>query len=204
MAAARPAWPLSRRRTLSGAIAFLVVAAVGLSVVGGVFAFKVHAAEQEQARREAVVQAARQQAVNLMSLNYQTLDRDIQRILDGATGQLEQQFNSNAEQLRTVVPQVKAVTSGEVLSAGVVKVDGDSAKVLLVVDQTVRNESSGGGSQDGSESGSQDGSGNASQGGSGSGSGGGSNPQEALKHYRMSMTLQQEEGRWLASKLEFL
>lgn len=203
MAAARPAWPLSRRRTLSGAIAFLVVAAVGLSVVGGVFAFKVHAAEQEQARREAVVQAARQQAVNLMSLNYQTLDRDIQRILDGATGQLEQQFNSNAEQLRTVVPQVKAVTSGEVLSAGVVKVDGDSAKVLLVVDQTVRNES-GGGSQGGSGSGSQDGSGNSSQGGSGSGSGGGSNPQEALKHYRMSMTLQQEEGRWLASKLEFL
>lgn len=243
MAAARPAGPLSRRRVLAGALIFLVIAAVGLAALGGVFAYQMHLAHEEEARREAAMQAARQEAVNLMSLNYRTLDRDIQRILDGATGQLEQQFNNSAEQLKTVVPQVKAVTSGEVLSAGVVNIDGGTAEVLLVVDQTVRNEAQGssgggsggdsqggsgsdsqgdpgdsgsqGGSGDGSggDSGSQDdsgsgseASGSASQGDSGGGSPGnsGGGPQESLKHYRMSMTLKYENGRWLASKLEFL
>lgn len=171
------------RRGLAGAIAVLVVAAVAFAVVGGVFAFKVHAAEQEEARRQAILYAAGQEAVNLMSLSYKTLDRDVQRILDGATGQLEKQFASREEQLKKVVPQVKAVTTGEVLSAGIVSADQDSAQVLLVVDQTVRN-------------GSVSGSGTAT----GSGSGG----QGVVKHYRMSMTLQHKDGRWLVSQMEFL
>lgn len=213
MAAARPPWSLSRRRVLAGALAFLVIAAVALTAAGGVFAYRVHAAEQEEARREAAVQAARQEAVNLMSLSYRTLDRDIQRILDGATGRLEKQFSNNSKQLKTVVPQVKAVTSGEVLSAGIAKIDGDTAEVILVVDQTVKNEAqrnSGGGSQGSSGGGSQGDSGGDSQGDSGGGSGGdsqgnsGSGFPESLKHYRMSMTLKHENGRWLASKLEFL
>lgn len=168
------------RRGLAAAIAVLVVAAVAFAVVGGVFAFKVHAAEQEEARRQAILHAASQEAVNLMSLSYKTLDRDVQRILDGATGQLKQQFASREQQLKQIVPQVKAVTTGEVLGAGLVSADHDSAQVLLVVDQTVKN---GSGSSSAESS---------------------SGDQGVLKHYRMSMTLQHKDGRWLVSQLEFL
>lgn len=128
-----------RRRLLAGAIAFLVVAALALAVIGGILAVRVHAAEQEQQRRQAILQAARQEAIYLTSLDYKTIEKDLQRIMQGATGEVEQMFADRSDVFQKTLSKNEVVTTGEVLSAGLASADHDSAKVLLVVDSTVKN-----------------------------------------------------------------
>lgn len=114
-----------------GAIAMIVVSAVGIS-----------AAEDRDERRTQILAAARQHAVNFTTLDYQHLDRDLGRVLDGATGQFREQFKSGSADLSELVTQNEAVSSGEVLEAGIVTDDADSARVLVVADSTVTNTAS--------------------------------------------------------------
>jgi Mce-associated membrane protein len=142
-------WPLPRSRVTGShapnprvtgvVLVALGVLAVGLAVTAVVLGLKVRAADQEEARRQELLQSARQAGVNLMSLNYQTLERDIERILGGATGTFEDQYSRGRKVVERTLSQGKVVSRGEVLSAGIVNSDPDSAQVLVVVDQTVNN-----------------------------------------------------------------
>ena len=67
-----------------------------------------------------VLHAARQQAVNFTTLDYRHLDRDLGRVLDGATGDFRKQFRAGTTDLTALVTANKAVADGEVLEAGLV------------------------------------------------------------------------------------
>lgn len=126
-----PARPL-----VLGLLVVLAAAAVALAATSY---GRLATASDRADRREAVLDSARQQAVNFTTLDYQHLDRDLGRVLRGATGGFRTQFRAGTQDLSALVTQNKAVSRGEVLDAGLVSSDDDSARVLVVADSTVTN-----------------------------------------------------------------
>jgi Mce-associated membrane protein len=120
-------------------LGLLVVVAVAAAALAATSYSRVSAAADRSDRREAALDSARQQAVNFTTLDYQHLDRDLGRVLRGATGDFRKQFQAGTKDLSTLVTQNKAVSRGEVLDAGLVSSDDDSARVLVVADSTVTN-----------------------------------------------------------------
>ena len=131
---------MTRRQTLLiGLLALAAVAAV-LAVV--FLANRLGDVADEEARRQEILQTARQQGVNITTLDYQTVDEDLQRVLELSTGTFRKEFRSGTNDLTDLVVKNKAVSTGEVLEAGIVTADSDSARVLVVADSTVSNGSS--------------------------------------------------------------
>lgn len=116
----------------------LVVASVVLAVV-----VKQHTdarSARDNARDDAVA-AARQAILNLDALSAATIDADLKRVVDGATGTFKEQFTKAEPDLRSRILQLKTVSTGTVLSSAVVRSDTDTASVLLAVDRTVKDSS---------------------------------------------------------------
>jgi len=120
-------------------VAAVAVVAVAALVVVSMTVPRLSAASDRDQRRTEVLEAARQQAVNFTTLDYQHLDRDLGRVLAGSTGDFRKQFRQGTEDLSQLVTANQAVSEGEVLEAGIVSEDADSARVLVVADSTVTN-----------------------------------------------------------------
>jgi Mce-associated membrane protein len=90
------------------------------------------------AARNAALAAARQEIVNLDTIDWRTFDRDVKRVLDGATGNFKEQFTRASKDLRPKFVQTKTTVSGAIAAAGIVRSDLNSATVLLAADITVR------------------------------------------------------------------
>jgi Mce-associated membrane protein len=122
-------------------VALSVVAVVLLATsVALAVSVKAHQDDRDalDSARSAAVTAARQEVVNLDSLSWDTIDADLKRVLDGATGTFKDQFSRAQNDLKPVVVQRKSESSGTVLFAGVVRADTDTATVLVAVDRTVK------------------------------------------------------------------
>jgi Mce-associated membrane protein len=100
---------------------------------------KVASAGERDDRRAAILHAARQHAVNFTTLDYRRLEPDLQRVLAGATGDFRKEFEAGTKNLTELVTKNQAVSEGQVLEAGIVSSDADSARVLVVADSTVTN-----------------------------------------------------------------
>ena len=163
------------RGRLKGLLVTVGVLLLALLVAAGVVVHQRRsAAGRLDATRQQVVAAARQEAVNLMSLSYATADADLRRILSLATGPLAQQFASQRSTIGGFLGQAKSTSKGQVLSAGLVSLDAGGAEVLVAADATVSNNAS-------TDAGMHN----------------------VVKHYRMSMKLQHVHGRWLVSDVGF-
>lgn len=120
-------------------LALLALIAVAALVLVAVSVPQLSTAADRDDRRVAVLAAARQQAVNFTTLDYRALDRDLDRVLSGSTGEFRKQFEAGTKDLTELVTKNRAVSEGEVLEAGIVTSDDDSARVLVVADSTVTN-----------------------------------------------------------------
>lgn len=138
MAAAGTTEPVTARRR-APVLAALAAAAVACLVLVAMMLPRLSDASAREERRTEILAAARQHAVNFTTLDYQALDRDLGRVLDGATGQFRTQFKEGTADLSELVRNNRAVSEGEVLEAGIVTDDPDSARVLVVADSTVTN-----------------------------------------------------------------
>ena len=148
VAVARPAGLVSRLRLRGvptarrGEFVLLALAAVVLVaslVLLAVVVPRLLQARETDARQDAVLQAARQHAVNFTTLDYRELDEGLGRVLKGSTGDFREQFEAGTSDLKKLVTENQAVAEGEALEAGIVTVDDDSARVLVVADSTVTN-----------------------------------------------------------------
>ena len=99
--------------------------------------------DERAADRQAALLAARQQAVNLTTISYETADRDLARIVAAATGTLKTQFEAQAKTFPGVLRREKSISVGRVLAAGVKSQQGATVDALVAVDATVRNAASG-------------------------------------------------------------
>jgi Mce-associated membrane protein len=89
------------------------------------------------AAEQAVLSAARSEAVALTTLSYNSAAADLNRILAGATGKLRTQFEKEKAQLPTILARTKSVSHGTVLSSGLISLDGARAQALAAVDARV-------------------------------------------------------------------
>ncbi|MEU0729882.1 hypothetical protein [Streptomyces sp. NPDC006140] len=128
--------PAGRRRALSaGLAAATVVTTVSALWLG----FQVHEQRAAEQRRQDILAAARQSALNFTSLDYRHYDRDSGNVLKGATGDFKKQFAAQTQELTELVAQNRSVSEGQVLEAGLVRSDARTARVLVVADSKVTN-----------------------------------------------------------------
>ncbi|MFC8919173.1 hypothetical protein ACGF5F_07170 [Streptomyces sp. NPDC047821] len=125
-----------RGRALPGALAVVTLLVTALS---GWLALQVYEQRTEEQRRQDILAAARQSAINFTSLDHRHYERDSANVLKGATGDFKDQFAAQTAELTKLVAANKSVSEGQVLEAGITRADDRSARVLVVADSKVTN-----------------------------------------------------------------
>ncbi|MFP1625025.1 hypothetical protein ACLB9X_07410 [Streptomyces sp. 5K101] len=125
------------RGRLTGAA--LAVATGVVTALSAWLCVEVYEQRADSQRRQEVLAAARQSALNFTSLDYRHYERDSANVLKGATGDFKKQFAAQTEELTKLVAANKSVSQGQVLEAGIARVDERSARVLVVADSKVTN-----------------------------------------------------------------
>ena len=120
-------------------ITTLVVVLALLAAAALLGAVKLRDAHQRDNARDAALGAARQEALNLTSIDGEDIDADLKRVQDGATGGFAKDFAQRAKDLKSVLTENAVVAEGRVIDAALVRGDLDTATVLVVVDSTVKN-----------------------------------------------------------------
>lgn len=133
--AAAPATPAGRR-VLVGLLVALLAGALALA---GLYGHRWYGHRALEEARQGALAAAKQTSVNFVSVSAASVDRDLQRIADGATGEFKEEFTRGQAQVRTAVVENKVESRGSVLRAGLVSGDRRRAVVLVAVDATVKN-----------------------------------------------------------------
>ena len=127
---AEPAKP-KRVRRIAAVVGLVLV--VALSALVGWLSMRTHRAVQADERQTQIVQAARQGALNLTTIDWQRADADVQRILDSATGEFYDDFARRSAPFIKVVKEAKSTSTGTITEAGLESESGDSAQVLVAV-----------------------------------------------------------------------
>jgi Mce-associated membrane protein len=117
----------------------LAVVLLALLAAAGVFARQSYDQGQLDTARQQALAAARQATVDFVSISAATIDRDLQRISDYATGEFKDEFTQDMPQVRAAVVDNKVDSHGTVLRAAVVSASRTTAVVLVAVDATVKN-----------------------------------------------------------------
>jgi len=112
---------------------------LALLATAGVLTWQLQQAQAVQDRRNELLQAASEHAVTFLTVDYRHIQQDTAAVLAMAAGQFKQQYAASRPRLQQLVTQNKTVSTGNVLSAGVVSSDEDSARVIVVADSNVRN-----------------------------------------------------------------
>ncbi|TDC43509.1 hypothetical protein [Micromonospora sp. KC213] len=123
-------------RALVGLLAVALAATLAAAVVYGHRWYADRAVEEA---RQGALAAAKQVAVNFVSVSAASVDRDLQRISAGAAGDFKEEFARGQSQVRAAVVENKVESQGSVLRAGMVSGDRRRAVVLVAVDATVKN-----------------------------------------------------------------
>ena len=121
------------------AVALLSAVLVALLAASILLLVQRHALRGGEADRERVLNAARQQAVNIVSLDATTVDRDYDRMLAGAADPLRAELQKNRAAARDALARSKGSSSGTVTDAGLVELQGDRASVVVILDAVQTN-----------------------------------------------------------------
>jgi Mce-associated membrane protein len=116
-----------------------LAAVVALAVLVGWLGFRANQSEQGQAQRSQFLQAARQTALNLTTIDWQKADLDVQRILDGATGEFHDEFAKRSQPFIDVVKQSRSTAVGTITEAGLESETAGTALVLVAVNVKTSN-----------------------------------------------------------------
>src|SRR5690606_4000208 len=117
----------------------LGVLVVALVVATGVLGVRTWQGKKEADERAKAAQAARQMGVNLMSLDHETAQQDLDRIVVGTTGELKNKFSTQSKVLLDQLSKTQAKSVVGKVEAGVVSIDDDSAEVMVSLNGTVTN-----------------------------------------------------------------
>jgi Mce-associated membrane protein len=131
----RRRWTGRPGRTTAALLLVLCAALAGAAYVGAQW-YGGH--ETDRAQRQAVA-AAKQATVDFVSVSAASVDRDLQRILVGTTGDFRDEFSRGRSQVRAAVVENNVQSQGTVLRAALLSGDRRRATVLVAIDATVRN-----------------------------------------------------------------
>ncbi|MCV7383276.1 hypothetical protein [Mycolicibacter longobardus] len=132
---------LSRIRSrLHWVAATLAVLAIGGLIAADVLMLLHHrGATQRQHQAAEYAAAARQGVVTLMSLNYETVDEDVKRIIDNSTGEFKKDFEAHAGDFTKTARESKTVTEATATVSGVESMSDNEAVVLVAASTKVTN-----------------------------------------------------------------
>ncbi|BBZ05654.1 hypothetical protein MCHIJ_50910 [Mycolicibacterium chitae] len=122
--------------------AALVVGLVALTAVGSVAAWLGHQAYESlrvQHEHHVFLQAGRQTALNLTSIDHTTAEQDVARILESATGAFRDDFQSRTDSFVEVVRKAQSKSEGTIVESGVESATGNEAQVLVAVNVLTTN-----------------------------------------------------------------
>lgn len=129
-------------RWVIGGLAVVLVAL--LVAIGLVVASRGSVDDELSTAQREVAEAARAEAVAFLTVDHRDMDPLIDAVLDGATGDFAEQYESQRERLTREAVRTEATSTGEVVALGVGDLDDDSATVLVAANSTVTNTSTGG------------------------------------------------------------
>lgn len=129
-----------RPKTIAAALVVFIASALLGASLGMVLLHREFAADQQHSAEFAA--AARQGVVTLMSLNFNSAESDVKRILDNTTGDFKKDFESQASQFTQMAQESKVVTEATVNSAAVQSISTNTATVLVAVTTKVSNAAS--------------------------------------------------------------
>lgn len=143
-AGGQPVTAERRPRVVLHIVLYVVALVLALAcVVGGVLVYQAHGdrarAAEEQERYGDVLASARAEAEALINVRYDDAQDSIDKVAAGATGKFRKQYDSRAKDVIRVLKQAKSVMTGQVVWAGIVSADEDSATVLAATSGTVAN-----------------------------------------------------------------
>jgi Mce-associated membrane protein len=121
------------------AMAFGLVAVVGLAALVGWLGFRTYQSHQLDTQRRLFLQVGRQGAMNLTTIDYQHADADVQRILDSATGTFYDDFSKRSRPFVDVIKQAQSKSVGTVTEAGLESDTANDAQVLVALTVTTSN-----------------------------------------------------------------
>jgi Mce-associated membrane protein len=104
-----------------------------LGTLVGWLGFRVYQGHTEAEQHALFVQAARQGAVNLTTINWNEADADVQRILDSATGTFHDDFAQRSQPFVDVIKQSQSTTEGTVTASGLESATENEAQVMVSV-----------------------------------------------------------------------
>jgi Mce-associated membrane protein len=125
---AKPRMSHVRLAMIAGLV--LVVALAGLT---GWLGFRTYQSHQADEQHKLFLQVGRQGALNLTTIDWQQADKDVQRILDSATGTFYDDFQKRAGPFVEVVKQAQSKSVGTIAEAGLESESDDGAQVLVAV-----------------------------------------------------------------------
>ncbi len=129
-----------RKAGLREVLAVGTVALLSLGGLGGWLGYRVLDEHRDTTQQSRFVQAARQGAINLTTIDHSTVDADIDRILESSTGTFHDDFEKRAQPFADVVKQAQSTSAGTVTSAALESQDGDTAQVLVVMSVKMSNQ----------------------------------------------------------------
>lgn len=121
--------PSTVRKVLIGGIA----AVMGLAVLFGWFGQQAYRDHTADTFRRQVLEAGKQGAINLTTIDYVRAEADVQRLLDNSTGQFRSDFKSRSVAFIDVVKKAEQKSYGTVTEAAVESVDGRTGQVLVAI-----------------------------------------------------------------------
>lgn len=112
---------------------FIALTALAIPLVQNV-----RSIDDRTSARDAAIVAARAEVSDLVNISFHSAQHDLDRIVAGATGHLAELFAAQRSQLDLLI-QSKSVTTGTVLSAGLIRLDLalGVARVDVAADATV-------------------------------------------------------------------
>ncbi len=130
--------PASRRLSTTALIGLMVALLLGIS--GGVAWWSAAHSDDLAAAsdRDAVLVAAKQHIATLNTLDYRKVDAGLKAWTSVTTGTLKDQFSSISADDRKLLADQKKISTGKVVDAAVLEVDGSSARVIASVEVEVR------------------------------------------------------------------
>jgi Mce-associated membrane protein len=112
-------------------------------VVGAVKVAGTHDDDQvalvDQERYGDVLAAATTEAEAFINIRYDDAQSSIDKVAAGATGKFREQYDTSTKDVIEVLEKKRSVMDGEVIWAGVVDVDKDTATVIAATTGTVAN-----------------------------------------------------------------
>lgn len=123
--------PIRSRSALLRALALGLTMTVVVGGLVGWLGYQVNRSQTVAQTQARFLQAGRQAAVNLTTIDFVSVDADIQRVLDSAIGDFHDDFQQRSNAFADVVRQVQSKSEGTIAEAGIESVADGSARVLV-------------------------------------------------------------------------